>query len=120
MRLSKEALVLIIPIPLIVAGGLLMQNFSTLREVLQLVGFVLLILNLIPKVTGNADRPRNQVALLYGGFGVLIGGGFLITITSLNSIFFLPPCLIGLFMIFLYLRKNAQKAKESVENESRI
>jgi hypothetical protein len=116
MRLSKETLWLIIPIPLIVTGKLLLPNFSTLGEVLSLIGFVLLILNLIPKVTGNPDKPRNKVALLYGGFGVLIGGGVLVAITSLNSAFFLPPCLIGLFMIFLYLRNNAQKAQDRIKS----
>lgn len=120
MRLLITTFGIITLFILVIAYLVLGKSFADISPFIYLTGFVLWAISQIVEFKGKTGNPRNKVAFLYGGFAVLIGGGFLVTITSLNSAFFLPPCLIGLFMIFLYLRNNAQKPEVGVKNESRF
>ncbi|MBN9388532.1 MAG: hypothetical protein J0I20_10810 [Chloroflexi bacterium] len=120
MKLLKQNLELFISFALLGTSILLLQQtFPIVRVLLPLAAFILIFFYTTHNIIGITGKPRKKAVLLYGGFGVLIGGGGLVIILSLNSLLCWPICLIGIFMILYSFRYKTQRPQETIISQSR-
>lgn len=122
MKLLKQNLWLIILFALSWTSFflLLIPNFPIPREIFPLTIFIVFFFDITHKVIGITEKPRKKAVLLYGGFGVLIGGGVLVAGLSLNSLICWPTSLIGIIMILYSFRYKTQRPQETINNQNRI